>query len=68
MSMEQLVECELAGRTEEPGENPPKCYFVHHKSHMISSGIELHAAEMGSWLDFGISRAESSGSSTRFLV
>lgn len=64
MSMEQLVGCELAGRTKLLGENPPKCYLVHHNSHVIWSGIELHVAEVGARLDFGISGAESLGSAT----
>jgi hypothetical protein len=34
MTVEQLVECELAGETEVGGKYVPQCYFVHHKSHM----------------------------------
>jgi hypothetical protein len=34
MSVEQSVECELAGETEVLGENLPQWHFVHHKSHM----------------------------------
>jgi hypothetical protein len=35
MSVEQLVEKELAGEIEILGETrPPQCHFVHHKSHM----------------------------------
>jgi hypothetical protein len=36
MSVEQSVECELAGETEVLGEkkNQPKFHFIHHKSHM----------------------------------
>jgi hypothetical protein len=33
MSVEQLVEWELAGETEVPGENQSQCHFIHHKSH-----------------------------------
>jgi hypothetical protein len=34
MSVEQLVELELAGETEILGENLPQLRFVHHKYHM----------------------------------
>jgi hypothetical protein len=34
VSVEQSVECELAGETEGFGENLPQCHFVHHKSRM----------------------------------
>jgi hypothetical protein len=34
MSVEQSVEWELVGETEELGGNLPECHFVHHKSHM----------------------------------
>jgi hypothetical protein len=40
MSMEHLVQWELAGETEVLGENLPKLHFVHHKSHMTWPGIE----------------------------
>jgi hypothetical protein len=35
MTVEQSVECELAGETEVLGENLPQYDFVHHNSHMI---------------------------------
>jgi hypothetical protein len=41
MSMEHLVEWELAGETEVFGENLPQWHFVKHKYHMTWSGIEL---------------------------
>jgi hypothetical protein len=34
MEVEQLVELELVGKSEVLGQIPPKCHFVHHKSHM----------------------------------
>jgi hypothetical protein len=34
MSVEQSVERELVGKTEELGESLPRCHFIHHKSHM----------------------------------
>jgi hypothetical protein len=34
MSVEQMVERELAGETKVIGENLPQCHFVHQKSHM----------------------------------
>jgi hypothetical protein len=40
MSVEQLVEWELAGKTEVLGENLSYCHFVHHKSHMTWPGLE----------------------------
>jgi hypothetical protein len=40
MTVEQSVECELAGETEVLGENLSQCYFVHHKSHMTLTGLE----------------------------
>lgn len=40
MNMEQLVEWDLAGEAEAPGENPPQRHSVHHKSHMTWPGIE----------------------------
>jgi hypothetical protein len=40
MSMEQSVECELAGETEVLGENLPQCHFVYYKSNMTSPGLE----------------------------
>jgi hypothetical protein len=41
MSIENLVEWELAGETEVLGENLPQCYFVYHISYVTSIGIEL---------------------------
>jgi hypothetical protein len=40
MSMEHLVEWELAGETDVLGENLPQSYFLHHKSQMPWPGIE----------------------------
>jgi hypothetical protein len=40
MSVEQSVEWELAGETEELGENLPQRPFVYHKSHMTWPEIE----------------------------
>jgi hypothetical protein len=40
ISVEQLVEWELAWETEVVGENLPKYHFVHHKSHMNWPGLE----------------------------
>jgi hypothetical protein len=40
MIVEQLVECELAGKTEVLGENLPQCHFVPHKSHMTCPRLE----------------------------
>jgi hypothetical protein len=34
MTVERLMECELAAETEVLGENLPQRHFVHHKSHM----------------------------------
>jgi hypothetical protein len=40
MSVEQTVEW-LTRETDARGENLPQCRFVHHKSHMSWSGLEL---------------------------
>jgi hypothetical protein len=39
-SVEQSMECELAGETELLGESQHQCHFVHHKSHMTWLGHE----------------------------
>jgi hypothetical protein len=41
MNLEQSVEWELAGETDELGENVPQCNVVHHKSHMNWPGLDL---------------------------
>jgi hypothetical protein len=41
MIVEQLVEWRLAGETEVLGENLAYRHFVHHKSHMAWSWLEL---------------------------
>jgi hypothetical protein len=38
--VEQLVKWRLAGETEVLGEILPQGQFVHHKSHMITPGLE----------------------------
>jgi hypothetical protein len=40
MIVEQSVECELAGKTEVPGEKLLQCHFVDHKSHMTLPELE----------------------------
>jgi hypothetical protein len=40
MTIEQLVECELAGEIEVLQENLPQYHFVHHKFHMTGLGFE----------------------------
>jgi hypothetical protein len=51
LSVEQSVECELAGETEVLGENLPHCHFVHHKSNMTRPGLEPGPPqwEAGDW-------------------
>jgi hypothetical protein len=39
MIVEQLVECEMAGETEELGGNLPQCHFAHQKSLIFYSGL-----------------------------
>jgi hypothetical protein len=40
MDVDQLVKWEFAGQIEVPRENPPHCYFVHHKPNMTQPGIK----------------------------
>jgi hypothetical protein len=40
MSMEQLLDWELAEGTEIPGENLPQCHFVHHKPNAMWPRME----------------------------
>jgi hypothetical protein len=40
MSMEHLVEWELAEEIEVLGGNQPQCHFAHQKSHLTLPGIE----------------------------
>jgi hypothetical protein len=47
VTVEQLLEWRLAGETEVLGENLPQRHFVHHKSHMIRTGLEPRAATVG---------------------
>jgi hypothetical protein len=48
MSIEQSVECELAGEIEVLGWTLPQCYFVHHKSHMTWPLSRTWAADVAS--------------------
>jgi hypothetical protein len=48
MTVEPLVECELAGETEVLGKNLPQRHFVHHKSHTTRPWLEPLAAAVGS--------------------
>jgi hypothetical protein len=45
MSAEQAAGRELSGETEAHGEKELHCYFVHHKSHVISPGSELEPSQ-----------------------
>jgi hypothetical protein len=49
MSMEHLVEWELARETELFGGNLPQCHFVSQKSRMIFLGIESGAPRWEAW-------------------
>jgi hypothetical protein len=48
MSVEQSVECQLAGQIEVLEETLPQCHFVHHKSHMTCSELEPRSAALRS--------------------
>jgi hypothetical protein len=39
-SMEHIVEWEMAGETEVPGENLSQCRLVHRNSHMTWTGVK----------------------------
>jgi hypothetical protein len=41
MNVEQSVEWELVGQNDVLGENLLQCHFVHHKSHMTWTELEL---------------------------
>jgi hypothetical protein len=41
MNMAHLVECKLAEETAVLEEYLPQCHFVHHKSYVTYSGIEV---------------------------
>jgi hypothetical protein len=51
MSVEQLMEWELVGRTEVLWENLPQCHAVHHKSYMTLPEIDesLKLTHISSW-------------------
>jgi hypothetical protein len=54
MNVEKSVEWELAEEMEVLRENLPQHHFVHHKSHMTWTGLELgpplwEAADLTSW-------------------
>jgi hypothetical protein len=43
MSVEKLVEWDLAAENEVLGEHLTLCHFAHHKAHMIWPGVEARA-------------------------
>jgi hypothetical protein len=49
MSVEQLVEWELAAENEVLRENLPQYHFVHHKSYMTWAGLEAGDSPPDLW-------------------